>query len=136
MQVIFDHRGLLDHAATAGLDASYQLLADPARQASTLADPATPTATRLAIARLHSGQAGDDPEAHFQLAVITLLAGNADEAAAALTDCAENAAPYEQRDFTRRLSELLTENPDLTPLPPALHQILGTDLPSATPSDH
>lgn len=35
------------------------------------------------------------------------------EAAAALADCATNAAPYEQRDFARRLSQLGTENPPL-----------------------
>jgi hypothetical protein len=94
------HRGLLGYSATAGFDAAYNLRPDTARQRQLLTDPATPADTRMALARLHSGQAADDPEAHFQLATATLLAildqaaPLASEAAAALADCASNAAPY------------------------------------------
>jgi hypothetical protein len=130
------HRGLLGYAAAAGFDTAYELGADTARQASILHGPAIPADTRLALARLHSGCAADDPEAHFQLATATLLAGNADEAAAALADCDDNAAPYEKRDFTRRLSELAAEHPQLAPLLAELQQILSTDAPPATAADH
>jgi hypothetical protein len=140
------HRGLLGYAATAGLDAAYDLRPDTARQQAILADPATSPGTRLALARLHSGQADDDPEAHFQLAVLTLLtileqegpleqaAPLAHEAAAAITDCAANAAPYEQRDFTRRLSQIGAEQPQLAPLTTELRHILN-DKPDATPAN-
>ena len=100
-----------------------------------LTDPATPPGTCLAVARLHSGQAADDPEAHFQLATATLLAildaarpqavgPLAREAAAVLADCARNAAPYERRDFTRRLTQLTTDHPDLAPNVTELQPIL------------
>jgi hypothetical protein len=114
------HRGLLGYAVTAGFDATYDLLPDSDRQRALRTDPATPAGTRLALARMRSALAGDDPEAHFQLAAATLLAipdesdadtaeetaAHAREAAAALADCAANAAPYEQRDFARRLNQL------------------------------
>jgi tetratricopeptide (TPR) repeat protein len=131
------HRGLLGYAAAAGFDAAYDLLPDTARQQAMIMDPATPAATRLAIARLHSGQADDDPEAHFQLAALTLLtilnqtAPLAREATAAIADCAANAAPFEQRDFTRRLAQIGTEQPRLAPFTAELKHILtsntGTD---------
>ena len=75
---------------------------------------------------MHSGQVGDDPEAHFQLATITLLTilhqatpegatTLARETAAALADCAANAAPYELRDFARLLTQLGIEHQPLGP---------------------
>jgi hypothetical protein len=87
------HRGLLGCAASADFDTAYALLADPAQCRAVLAEPDLPPGTRLALARLHSGQATDDSDAHFQLAVITLLAGHPDETTAVLADCADNAAP-------------------------------------------
>ena len=131
------HRGLLAYGTTAGFDAAYDLRPDTTRQRHMLTDPATPAGTRLALARLHSGQADDDPEAHFLLATTTLLAildqaaQLAREAAAALADCASNAAPYEQRDFTHRLAQLGTEHPQLAPFTAGLQQIL-TNKPDAT----
>jgi hypothetical protein len=137
------HRGLLGYAATAGFDAAYDLLTDTGRQHAISADPATPAETRLAVARMHSGQAADDPEAHFQLAALTLLtipdqdapeaaAPLAREAAATLADCAANAAPYEQRDYARRLSQLGTEQPALAPHVAELQRVL-TDKPDTEP---
>ena len=132
------HRGLLACAAMAGFDAAYDLLPDTTQQRQMLTDPATPAGTRLAVARLHSGHADDDPEAHFQLAAATLLAildqtaPLAREAAAALADCAANAAPYEQRDFTRRLAQLATQHPQLAPFTAGLQHIL-TSNPDANP---
>ena len=129
------HRGLLGYAATAGFDAAYDLLPDTDRQRAMIADPATLADTRLAIARMHSGHSDDDPEAHFQLAAVTLLAipeqaapeaaaALARETAAALANCTANAAPYEQRDFARRLSQIGTENSPLTPYIAGLQRIL------------
>lgn len=124
------HRGLIAYAAAAGFDVAYDLLSDSTRQQQILIDPATLAGIRLAVARLHSGQADDDPEAHFQLATTTLLAildqtaPLAREAAAALADCASNSAPYEQREFTRRLAQLGTEQPLLAPLTAGLQHIL------------
>ena len=130
------HRGLLAYAATAGFDAAYDLRPDTTRHRQMLTDQMTPASTRLALARLHSGQADDDPKAHFELAMATLLAlldqaaildqaaPLPREAAAALADCASNAAPYEQRDFTRRLAQLGTEHPQLAQLTAGLQHIL------------
>jgi hypothetical protein len=131
------HRGLLGYAAAAGFDAAYDLLPDTARQHALPTDPATPATARLAIAMMHSGQASDDPEAHYQLTVHALLAipdhvgpgdpqaaGLAAQAAAALADCAANAAPWEQRDYARRLTQLATSHPPLAPLIAALQPIL------------
>ncbi len=109
-----------------------------------IADPATLAETRLAIARMRSGRAADDSEAHFQLAALTLLAisGQSDpeatgplarEAAVALADCAANAAPYEQRDYVRRLAQLGAEYPALTRYVAELQHIL-TGKPAANPS--
>ena len=122
------HRGLLGYAAVAGFDAAYALRADPGRRRSALAGsgPDLPAGTRLALARLHSGQSADDPEAHFQLAAASLLAGNPDEAAAALSDCADNAAPFERRDFARRLREVTAGRPQLAAITAELGQILLT----------
>ena len=127
-QMLRLHRGLLFYAAVAGFDDAYELRANADRRRSTLAtlDPDSPVENRLALARLHSGQSADDPEAHFQLALTTLLAGNTREAAAALTDCADNAAPFERRDFARRLGQLASEDSELTPLTAELEQILVT----------
>jgi hypothetical protein len=91
---------------------------------------------------MHSGQATDDPEAHYQLTAMTLLAIPADpqaaaelarQAAAALADCAANAAPYEQRDYTRRLTQLGTDHPPLAPYIAELQHIL-TSTPGDRPS--
>ena len=100
-QVLRLHRGLLTYAAAKGFDAAYTLRADVSRRrtAFTASDPAPPAIIRLALARLHSGQSSDDPDAHFQLATTTLLAGNLREASSALADCADNAAPYERREL-------------------------------------
>ena len=91
-----------------------------------LAGPGTdlPADARLALARLHSGQSADDPDAHFQLAAATLLAGYPDEAAAALADCADNAAPFERRDFARRLREATAGRPQLAVITAELERIL------------
>jgi hypothetical protein len=91
------------------------------------------------------------PEAHFQLATTALLAildqtaplreasstldqtaPLAREAAAALADCASNAAPYEQREFTRRLAQLGTEQPLLAQLTTGLQHVL-TGEPESNP---
>ena len=128
-------RGLLGYAATVGFDAAYDLLPDTDHQRAVIADPATSAGIRLAVARMHSAQAADDPEAHFELAAITLLGipdqANTEaaspltrEAAAALSDCTANAAPYERRDFVRRLSQLGAEHPALTPYIIELQDIL------------
>jgi DNA-binding transcriptional regulator GbsR (MarR family)/S1-C subfamily serine protease len=118
------HRGLLGYAAIAGLDAAYDLRAETIRQRQMVTDPATPADTRLAVARLHSGQARDDPEAHFQLTISTLLAGSPDDAETALADCASNAAPYERRDFARRLHQASAGQPQLAAITAELEQIL------------
>jgi hypothetical protein len=118
------HRGLLGCAAVAGFDTAYALRADSDERRVTLAQSDLPAGTRLALARLHSGQSADDPDAHFQLAATTLLAGNPDEAAAALADCADNAAPYERRDFARRLREVTAGQPQLAAIVAELEEIL------------
>jgi hypothetical protein len=129
------HRGLLGYATAAGFDAAYALRADPSQRRTMLAGPGTdlPAGTWLALARLHSGQSADDPEAHFQLGAATVLAGIPDEAAAALADCADNAAPFERRDFARRLRELTAGQPQLAAITAELEQILLTtrDTPAA-----
>ena len=129
------HRGLLGYAAAAGFDTAYALRTDPVRRRALLAGPDAGLAadTGLALARLHSGQSADDPEAHFQLAAATLLAGIPDETAAALADCADNAAPFERRDFARRLRELTAGQPQLAAITAELEQILLTtpDTPAA-----
>jgi tetratricopeptide (TPR) repeat protein len=117
------HRGLLSYAAVAGFDAAYELLADTQRLRTTLAATEHPS-DRLALARLYSGQSADDPEAHFQLAVTTLSAGNPDEAAVALADCADHAAPYERRDFSRRLGHLREQHPYLAQAIASLQHVL------------
>ena len=120
------HRGLLGYAAVARFDAAYALRADPGRRRAALAEPELdmPAGIRLALARLHSGQSADDPDAHFQLAAATLLDGHPDEAAAALADCADHAAPFERRDFARRLREATAGQPQLAALTGELEQIL------------
>ena len=134
------HRGLLAYASTAGLDDAYDLLHDGDRQQAMIADSAIAGETRLAIARMHSALVNDDPEAHFQLATLVLLAilTKADpsgsdvapalvrEAAAVLADCAANAAPYEQRDYARRLAQLTAAHPPLAPYLPELQKQLIT----------
>jgi len=120
------HRGLLGCANAAGFGTAYGLRAAPEQLRATLAAPdlKLPAGTRLALARLHSGQCPDDPRAHFQLAVVTLLAGIVDEAAAAVADCADNAAPYERRDFALRLREAASSRPQLAIVIAELEQIL------------
>jgi hypothetical protein len=107
------HRGLLGYAAAKDFDTAYQLRADPhvAQTALAALDPADPS--RLAVARRHSAASPDNPEAHYQLAVTALFAGRHSEAAAAIADCSDNAAPYERRDYARRLNQIGTEDPDL-----------------------
>ena len=129
------HRGLLGYAAATGFDTAYALRTDTGRRRAMLARPnaGLPADAWLALARLHSGQSTDDPEAHFQLAAATLQAGIPDEAAAALADCADNAAPFERRDFARRLRELTAGQPQLAAITTELEQILLTarDTPTA-----
>jgi hypothetical protein len=55
------------------------------------------------------------PGAHFHLTIAALFAGRPGEAAAAAADCADNATPYEKRDFARRLADLTAQHPDLAP---------------------
>ena len=130
------HRGLLAYASTAGLDDAYDLLHDGDRQQAMIADSAIAGETRLAIARMHSALVNDDPEAHFQLATLVLLAiltqadpsgsdvapALAREAAAVLAYCAANAAPYEQRNYVRRLAQLTADHPPLAPYLPELQK--------------
>lgn len=136
---------LLGYAASAGFDSAYDLLADPARREAMLSDPATTdVATRLALTQMHRWQAADDPEAHFQFAVEVLRAINAfantagtdsalshitagltREAAAAIADCAANAAPWEQRDFGHRLTEFAVKHPRLASQIAELQDVLG-----------
>lgn len=112
-RVIRMHRGLLRLASTAGFERAYEIWADPNCLRDALTDPTRSANDLLAVVRLDSGLHGYDAEAHFQLAVATLLAGNATEATAAITDCADHAAPYERRDFARRLTQLAAEHSDL-----------------------
>jgi hypothetical protein len=60
---------------------------------------------------------------------MTPLAGNPDEAAAALADCADHAAPHEKRDYARGLGQFGAERPSLAAQIYGLQQIL-----SATPA--
>ncbi len=130
------HRGLLGLANAGGFDAAYALLADPGQRRALLAGPGDdlPSDARLALARLHSGQSDDDPDAHFRLAVISLLAGRLDEAVAALADCADNAAPYERRDFARRLREATAGRSQLAGVTAELERIL-TGTPDSQPGE-
>ncbi len=120
------HRGLLSYAVLAGTDAAYQLRADAHQLLAALdtTGPADTPIAHLALARLNSGLRYDDPHAHFRLTTASLLAGNADEAAAAVTECADNAAPYERRDFTQRLGQLAADRPHLASLIADLQHVL------------
>ena len=137
------HCGLLGYAAVTGFDAAYDLLSDASRLQAILADPTTPIGPRFSVAQIYSGLAADDPEGHFQYAVIALRAifllplfpedvpraatGMVRQAAAALADCAANAAPYEQRDFALRLDQLAAEDPPLSPyIAEVRHILTGT----------
>jgi len=117
-------RGLLEYAATAGIEAALELAADDNLRRVFLADLHAPAEERLAVARMHSGRSRDSPEAHFALAAIAMVMGNLAEAIAALSDCGEHAAPYERRAFGRRLTELAAEHSaeHLDELLPALNQ--------------
>jgi hypothetical protein len=144
------HRGVLHFAAEAQDEASgfrdaYDLGPDAGRlrAALTSSDPPLSGRTRLALARMYSGQHASEPEAHFLLATV-LLGGEEPgeeefgqraqsglgspeghsallgpehiaEARAVLADCADNAAPYERRDFARRLGAFLAQRPGLEP---------------------
>jgi hypothetical protein len=126
------HRGLLHYAASEGFDAAYELLQDPRLRQAALEKAASgsPNEASLALARsLNSGRSDDDPEAHFTLVVTTLLAGDEGEAAAALADCADRAAPCERRDFVRRLEDLAIEHPGLGAAVPELGGILEAGAP-------
>jgi tetratricopeptide (TPR) repeat protein len=114
------HRGLLGIAAVAGFDAAYALATTPGGE--------PPEGCELPAARVRSGLLADDAEAHFELAIAALTAGRLHEAAAALADCAANAAPFERRDFARRLRRHATGNPDLGGL---LEILEGSQAPSA-----
>jgi thioredoxin-like negative regulator of GroEL len=57
--------------------------------------------------------APDASEAHFRLATVALLRGGTNEAATALADCADHAAPYDRADFLRRLDLLGSEHPEV-----------------------
>jgi len=118
------HRGLLGCAAVAGFNTAYTLRADPGQRQAAFAQSDLAADARLAVARLHSGQSADDPDAHFRLASAALLAGDPEEAAAALADCADNAAPYERRDFARRLREVTAGQPQLAVIVAELEQTL------------
>jgi hypothetical protein len=119
------HRGVLHYAAQApdpagGFRDGYDLGTDAGRLrfALTASDPPLSASVRLAIARMYSGQYSDQPEAHFLLAGILLgeqepSSERLAEARVVLADCAANAAPYERRDFTRRLREFVAEHPAL-----------------------
>jgi hypothetical protein len=108
---------------------------DPARRRDALAEPSLPAGTRLALARLHSGQSADDPDAHFQLAAAALLVGYPDEAAAALIDCADNTAPFERRDFARRLRHATAGQPQLSAITAELEEVLFATPDSQADSD-
>ena len=105
--VIRFHRGLLHYSTAYGFDMAYDLRESPTKRRTGLVALRESPSTELllALARLHSGQSSNDAEAHFELACVSALAGNTDEAKAALVDCAENAAPFEKRDFIRRLDQ-------------------------------
>ena len=122
------HLGLLGLLRSDGVDAAYALLADRAARRSALIvvgpDP-VPSERLLALARVDSGLHADDPEAHFRLATIALLHGSREEAAAALTGCAEHAAPYEKADFRRRLLRFATDYPGSDPTITELIQVLS-----------
>jgi hypothetical protein len=98
------HRGLHALAMRDGLETAYQLQGDRTARLAGLHDG--DVTRRLALARLMSGLEHDNAEAHFQLACLALEAGIDDEADAAMADAAENAAPFERRDFIRRLDQL------------------------------
>ena len=52
-----------------------------------------------------------------------------------LADCATNAAPYEQRDFARRLVQLTADHPPLAPYLPELQkQLITREMPAPDPS--
>jgi hypothetical protein len=76
----------------------------------------------LALARLESGLVPDSGEAHFRLATVAILRGDAD--AAALADCADHAAPFERADFARRLDRRAIDHPDAAALALDLRSIL------------
>ena len=138
------HRGLLAYAATAGIRCR---LRPGARHGPAAGDAHRPGDPPAVPAWRSPGCTADKrrrPEAHFQYAVETLRAiaavlGTADatlpvgditaaltgEAAAAVADCAANAAPWEQRDFGRRLAELADEHPQLAPQITELRDILS-----------
>ena len=127
------HRGLLAYAATAGFDAAYELSQTrPSGSAYSRSRPGTPASTRLALARLHSGQSPTTPKRTSSSSPPPCSPSSKDRparprSAAALTDCAGNAAPYERRDFTRRLAQLGSEQPHLASLTAELQQILNSE---------
>jgi hypothetical protein len=109
------HRGILSYAAAAGFESAYDFCLDPQRIGDVLAGaaPEMAVAEVLALARMYSVLSSDDPEAHYALAAQALLAGNLKEAAAALSDCADHAAPFERKDFSRRIAHLGEQQPEL-----------------------
>lgn len=153
------HRGVLHFAAeapdhAAGFLDAYELGTDAGRLRAALnaSDPPPSGRTRLALARMYSGQHAGEPEAHFLLATV-LLGGEEPgqeefgpreqsgpgtpeghsalpgpehlaEARAVLADCAENAAPYELRDFAGRLATFLAQRPGLEPYAAEFQRIL------------
>lgn len=165
------HRGYLHFAAeapdaAAGFRDAYDLGRDAGRlmAALTASDPLLPGRTRLALARMYSGNHASEPEAHFLLATV-LLGGEEPgeegsgpraqsgpetpvepavvpvpeylaEARVVLADCAGNAAPYERDDFARRLAAFTARRPGLEPHAVEFQRIL-TEQPGsgADPSD-
>jgi hypothetical protein len=160
------HRGVLHFAAEsqdaeAGFRTAYELGTDAGRLRASLtsSDPPLPARTRLALARMYSGQHAHDPEAHFLLATALLdgekpgeeefgsrgqhgpeTAAGGDvaaqrvvspehlaEARVVLAECVDNAAPYERRDFARRLAEFFTRHPGLEPYATEFRQILTNE---------
>ncbi|MGI8984505.1 MAG: hypothetical protein ACR2HM_08250 [Acidimicrobiales bacterium] len=120
------HRGLLALVQLDGIDAAYAVLDPAATQAAAAAEGAgEPTDRALALVRIHSGLVPDSTEAHFRLATLAIRLGEAGEAAAALADCADHAAPFERSDFARRLDLLVGTDPELAPLVTELRALLA-----------
>ncbi|HEX2039324.1 MAG TPA: tetratricopeptide repeat protein [Acidimicrobiales bacterium] len=117
------HCGLLALFASDGIDTAYDLHGDgrSRREALERSDEDSSDVRRLALARLDSGLEADDAEAHFRLAVAAARLGDPfREAAVAIDECVDHAAPYERADFSRRLRRLAAEEPELAP---ALHEL-------------
>ncbi|MEY9857094.1 hypothetical protein ABH935_002702 [Catenulispora sp. GAS73] len=153
------HRGILHFAAeapdaAAGFRDAYDLGLDAGRLRALLTDSDPPLSgpTRLALARMYSGQYASEPEAHFLLATVLLGGEGSDEeefgpgtrhwratsvgspvslgpdllaeVKQALADCADNAVPYERRDCAERLAGFLARRSGLEPYAAEFQHIL------------